>query len=172
MGGYPKARNCSVQNPSFRLALSWSVGFLFGWFAAMIWFNYFMKSISGLLFGSSGTFVFYLPTFLVFSISALAVYFSFPKLLLFICAMKAFWFGFCGFGICFVYLQCSWLVRLLLMFNDICSLPVLYLYWIRSLCSSKGLSFGTHICFSALLICIGAVDFVIIAPLAEHLFLT
>ena len=78
-------------------------------------------SIVGLLF---------IPLF-PFLISAVAVYFSLPRLLCFTAFMKSFFFGFCtcvvfkGFG------TAGWLVWPMLQFTDLLTLPVLCRFQLR-----------------------------------------
>lgn len=70
---------------------------------------------------------------LPFLLSALAVSFSEPWLLLLISSFKAFSFTFCACGVSLAFGQSSWLVRFLFLFSDLCLIPILYLYWLRHL---------------------------------------
>ena len=166
----PRSTDHSVQNPPVFLGITWITGLLLGWFIATVLVDCLQKTSSWFLCGRKNMLSFLLPAFLPFLISALAVYFSAPGLLFAICATQAFLFGFYGFAVCFIFGQCSWLLRLLFMFTDICSAPILYLYWLRYLYAKSPLSWGTHICFSFCLLVICGIDLYVISPFAEHLF--
>ena len=66
-----------------------------------------------------------------FLLAAFAVHIHRPKLLLFLCFCKAFCFAFCGCLIWCAYGSAGWLVRFLLMFTDICMVPVLCWFCMR-----------------------------------------
>ena len=76
-------------------------------------------------------------TILPFLLAALAVHINRKKLIWFICFLKAFSFAFCGALIWSSYAGAGWLVRFLLMFTDICTLPVFCWYCIRSFSTAK-----------------------------------
>lgn len=101
--------------------------------------------------------------------SALAVFIGQPWLLVPIAFVKAFCFSFLAFGITVAFGGAGWLIRWLLMFCDCCSLPLLWLYWLRSIShSSKHNPGGTLSCFAAAL-AIGCVDYCLICPILADL---
>lgn len=75
----------------------------------------------------------YLLVLLPFLFSAFAVIYSRPKLLLFICGIKAVYFSAGCMLLCYCFGQAGWLAYWLFMFCDACALPFLYWYWIRNL---------------------------------------
>jgi hypothetical protein len=168
----PKAKESSVSSPSVFLGITWFAGLFLGWFAAIESVDYWQRSSFGLVIGSKTVFASLLPSFLPFLFSALAVCYSAHWLLFLVCGIKAFLFGLCGFSICLIYHQCSWLVRLLFMFSDLCAIPILYLYWLRSLRIRKSVSWGTNICFCCYFLVISGVDLCLVWPFTEHLFST
>lgn len=70
-----------------------------------------------------------------FLLAALAVRINCKKLLWIICFLKAFSFAYCGALIWHTYGSAGWLIRFLLMFTDICTLPAFFWCCIR--CSKK-----------------------------------
>jgi hypothetical protein len=74
---------------------------------------------------------------LPFLLSAFAVYKDRPWMLHLICSTKVFTFAFCGFGITAAYGGAGWLVRLLLQFSDICTVPILCWFALRHLTGKR-----------------------------------
>lgn len=64
-------------------------------------------------------------------LSAYAVYFSEPWLLLIISMGKSFSFAFCGCGVSLAFGQSSWLVRFLFLFSDLLLMPLLLSFWLH-----------------------------------------
>ena len=95
-----------------------------------------------------------LTTCLPFLFSALAVFVSEPVLLLLIAFCKATIFALVSAVTCRSYGAAGWMIRSMVMFADVCTLPFLYSFWQRHLCGSSRLSFddGTFM-VAALLIC-------------------
>ena len=101
---------------------------------------------------------------LPFLLSAFAVIFHESWLLILIAFLKAFMFSFVGFGVTVAFRSAGWLVRLLLMFGDCCSLPVLFWYWSRHVGVQESSSFSAIVVPFALLFCIGSFDFCVVSP--------
>ena len=74
---------------------------------------------------------------LPFLCAAFAVYTDRPWMLYAVCFTKVFTFAFCGFGITAAYGSAGWLVRALLQFSDICTVPVLCWFSLRHLSGRK-----------------------------------
>ena len=159
----------SIQRASHVLTSIWLGGLFMGGFAAFTAVDALQVLFPPTL--SAGIFPIFalMSVFLPFLLSALAVYFSVPWLLAVICGVKAFCFGFCGFGLCVVYGSCSWLLHLIFMFTDFCSLPFLYFYWLRFLRRDSRPSWATNVCFGSVLFMICTIDRCIISPFAECL---
>ena len=64
-------------------------------------------------------------------LAALAVHINRKKFLWLICFLKAFSFSFCGVLLWRTYGSSGWLIRFLLMFTDICTLPAFLWYCFR-----------------------------------------
>ena len=103
-------------------------------------------------------------TFLPFLFSAFAVYFSHPQFLLPICFVKAFLFSCCACSATCAFGSAGWLVRLLLQFTDICTLPLLCWFWIRHKSAEK-VRFWQDIVLCGLLVAVVCViDCSIVSP--------
>lgn len=152
------------KNPANFLRISWCLGLLAGVFTAGLASDSLSLtmhtavrscvSIAGLLATIS----------LPFLLSAFAVSIGGAWLLIPIAFMKAFVFTFLGFGLMTAYHSAGWLLRILFMFADCCSMPLLYNYWLK-LCSgaskSPWLSATAHLIPTLL---IGYFDFRLISP--------
>lgn len=150
------------------LVICWFLGLLVGiviacgaddsYFLTML-SDEFTVSITGLL----------MVVVLPFLFTAVAVFLSNRFMLLTVVFLKAFSFGYIGFGIMSVYSSASWLVRFLLMFSDICSLPLLMWLWIR--CTDQ----LDHFPKAELLVCLavslafGILDVWIVSPFSAML---
>ena len=106
--------------------------------------------------------------FVPFLLTAFAVYCNKTGLLLLFCFCKAFMHALCAGGISLAYGKADWLVRILLLFSDCCSLPLFSWFCLRCL------RFGTqHLkrdlwrCL-AVLIPVCGFDYMVVSPfLAE-----
>lgn len=85
---------------------------------------------------------------LPFLFSAFAVFISCPWLLVCVCFLKSFLFGYMSM-VFYLLTEAGWLIRGLLIFADCISFPVLYFYW--------QYHFSNHSTFSPVLFCICAV---------------
>lgn len=103
-------------------------------------------------------------TCLPFLISALAVMISQTWLLFPICFLKAFCFGFCATGVSCVFGSAGWLVCGLLLFTDLCSMPLLIFWWLRYLDGLRRLRFSDTALTASLLFLIGSLDHCVISP--------
>lgn len=111
-------------------------------------------SILGLLF------VLYIP--LLFSV--FAVYFKRPQWLVPICFAKAFLFASCGCALFIVFGSAAWLVRLLLQFSDLCSIPFLYWFCMRNITGRNSNTQSDFLVCCAAAAIIGIFDFGVISP--------
>lgn len=128
-------QNCRSCRKS--LVVFWCVGLICGIFTAAGAGNlsslmraccHSRVSIVGLMF---------VPT-LPFLFSAVAVYFSFPRLLYPIGFLKAFSFGFCLQAVSSAFGSAGWLMRFLLLFTNCMTIPVLCWFWLRHVDGNTG----------------------------------
>ncbi len=82
----------------------------------------------------------FLTTFLPFITSAIAVYIAKPALLPVIAYLKAAVFSFISLMTFFSFGTAGWMIRCLVMFTDIVTLPFLYSFWHRHVGGSLRLS--------------------------------
>lgn len=107
----------------------------------------------------------YLLVVLPFLISAIAVIYSRPKLMFFICGIKAACLAAGCTLLCYSFGQAGWLAYWLFMFCDVSSLPFLYCYWIRSLYSDRN-SIRRDYLFLMPVLALIIVDYRIVSPYA------
>ena len=112
------------------LASVWICGLYFGSFAASQ--DSALVSLMRTAAQTRVSIVSLLPVLLLpFLISAFAVSISKPWLIIPVCFVKAFSFGFQVGGIAAAFGNAGWLARILLLFSASCSVPVLYWFWLR-----------------------------------------
>lgn len=100
---------------------------------------------------------------LPFLLSALAVFLNQFWLFLPIAFGKAFLLSFTGYGVFAAFGSAGWLIRLLLMFSDCCSAPLLLWLWMHCVAGSRKPLFSVS--GPALLaLAIGSVDFYVVSP--------
>ena len=102
-------------------------------------------------------------------LSAFAVSFSEPWLLLFISTFKAFSFSFCAWGVCLAFGQSGWLVLFLFLFSDFLLIPLQYFYWLRHIRGDIKPTFSELPLFLAAAAGVGCIDFWYIAPFLASL---
>lgn len=103
---------------------------------------------------------------LPFLLSAFAVSFSRPAWLLLICGMKATLFSFCCVILCLCYGQAGWLARWIFLFFDVCSLPLLFFYWLRNIGIRSGKRWAEHMLLFLALVFLILIDYRIVTPYA------
>lgn len=145
------------------LAFSWCTGLLLGsYFAACLG-----QTLAGLVQNAAKSVPSIIASMITgvlpFFISALAVAYHRPMLLL-ISLTKGFSFGFCGYGIGLAFGQTSWLVRPLFLFSDHCIVPVLYLYWLRNISPDVKQSWREFWICVIYALCVGCIDHWFISP--------
>lgn len=106
---------------------------------------------------------------LPFLISALAVYIFKPGLLAVLAFFKALLFAFFSMGTVEAFGSAGWLIRLLLMFSDICMTVILYLYWMRYISGQRKFSAIYCGAYGAAALLIGSIDYCFIAPKLVHI---
>ncbi len=101
---------------------------------------------------------------LPFLITALAVYLSQPRLLLVLAFVKACCFGFCASSIDTAFQSAGWLVRYLLMFSELCYLPVLTWFWMRHISGFGRTAVKDLAVCAGAAVAIGLVDYCFVSP--------
>jgi hypothetical protein len=101
---------------------------------------------------------------LPFFLSALAVFTSRSKWILYLCGLKATWFAINCYLLCVCYGQAGWLARWLFMFFDTCTLPILFFYWFRLLTVPSNKLIWMHICIFGIITLLLVIDYRIVTP--------
>lgn len=150
--------------PTYSLAICWIAGLLLGTaygYRADHFYLHLMRiavfshmSIVGLLI------ILYFP--LLFS--AFAVYMKRPHWLAVVSFLKAFLFSSCGAALYVAFGSAGWLVRLMLQFSDICSLPFFYWFCMRNITGQKNLMWHDLLICCAVMAILGLFDFCLISP--------
>ena len=105
-------------------------------------------------------------TLLPFFLSVAAAYFSRPICLFYLCGIKAIWFAACCFLLCLCYGRSGWLARWLFLFFDVCSLPLLFFYWLRLLKNFREWTIYEHLILLLPLVALISIDYRIMTPYA------
>ncbi len=103
-----------------------------------------------------------------FLLAALAVHINCKVLLLILAFLKTFSFAFCGFLIFHAYGSAGWLLRFLLMFTDICILPIFCWYCIRSIEKNRVKDFTVCVFFALAVACF---DCFVVSPFLAKLIM-
>jgi len=144
----------------------WLAGLLFGTVLSIFSRDYLSTMLSviyPLFFSVPQRF---LLTLLPFLLSAVAVSFSHPRWLFYLCGIKAVWFATGCYLMCLSYGSAGWLARWLFMFCDVSSLPLLFFYWLRLLCVPRKKRIYEQILFFAPLVTLIIIDYRIVTPYA------
>jgi len=85
-------------------------------------------------------------------------------LLLLISIVRAFQFTFCGGIICSLYGSAGWLVRFLLQFSDVFSVPILCWFSLRHISVDRGVNKKDFRISLLLTLIVGCIDYFVISP--------
>jgi hypothetical protein len=145
------------------LAFCWCAGLLLGCFCARqtsdIHFPLMHRAAE-----SSVSIVGLVAVLLPFLLSAFAVLSSLKWVILPLCFAKAFSFSFTASLISSAFASAGWLLRMMLLFTDSITLPVLLLFWFRSFDDSDfRLSRTVFLCLTFLIFVMG-IDYCMVAP--------
>lgn len=121
-----------------RLGAVWILGLLWGVYCGFHWDSSLVPLMRGCLYGSVSIVCVFCLICLPFLISLLASFWNARVLIYLIAFGKAFLFSFVSLGVFFSFGAAGWLVQILLMFSEVCSLPVLYWFWLYCLDRRQG----------------------------------
>jgi len=142
--------NCGIA--LFRMSQTTSFSLMHGVFDCSV-------SIVGLLSVSLLPFLF----------SAFAVYIRSYLFLVVLCFIKSCLFAFVSMGLICTYTSAGWLIRLLMMFSDICSLVPLWWCWIRSSSNVPFDSYRSVVIASFAAVIISCLDYYLVSPILVKL---
>lgn len=151
------------------LAFAWIGGLFLGAVASVsadkLLASTMRAAVSGSMSITGPIAVLLLPLFL----SAYAVYFSQPALLVAVAFLKAFLFAYTGAGLLISYPVSGWLLQWLMMFSDMMSLPLLWLLWISGDFKNQSLLTCRFVVCAVASVLIGCVDLLLVAPFLARL---
>ena len=158
-----------LTSPSFLFCLVWSLGVFSGLYIISVT-PISVLSLFRLFFSSSATLIgLFFAQLIPLLITCVACWLSKSLLIYPVAFIKAFTYSFCSMGIALIFGDAGWLVRLLILFPDFCTVCVLIWFWIRRLTNSE-VSFGNDLIVSLLaifIICI--IYFFSVLPILSHL---
>ena len=160
-------RNFPALTCKLLLGACWIAGLLLGMYAAVTSGNSFLLMMRGDV--STVSIPGLLITFLPFLLTAIAVLMPHPGYLIPVILWKAFSFGYSACGLTIAYHSAAWLVRFLLMFNQLATVPLLMWLWLRKC------DFPEFIRPVELAVCggvtalVGLLDYCLISPFAAVL---
>ncbi len=146
------------------LLVLWSLGFICGLYVALSESDLLLPLIQNATITRQSIFGVIAVIFIPIAVSGISIYCSAPVIIYIYSIFKGFCFSFCLCCVATVYGHASWLVRILLLFTDSCSIVFLLWLWYRCLCLEshivrKDLRFCT-----ILLTAIGLVDYFFVSP--------
>lgn len=106
-------------------------------------------------------------SFLPFLLSALAVFFSHPWLIILIAFVKAFLFSFVSLLTIFTFQPSGYFIRFILQIGDFISLPVLYFFWQYYLFGRNQIRWFEIVFFLSIGLLIGCFEFHVISSLCN-----
>ena len=154
------------SSPATFLVYIWLAGMMFGILLCFLFRAYLLSLftlIYPIFFAVHCKILFVLLPFLL---SAFAVSFSRPAWLLVICGIKATVFSSCCVILCGGYGQAGWLACWIFLFFDVCSLPLLFFYWLHNLSFHSSRRWFEHIVFFFALMVLILIDYRIVTPYA------
>ncbi len=120
------------------LSMAWILGLLLGAYCGFRWDICLVPLMRGCLYDSVSIVCIFCLICLPFMISLLASFWNARGLIYLIAFGKAFLFSFVSMGIFFSFGSAGWLVQILLMFSEVCSLPVYFWFWMFSINHRQG----------------------------------
>lgn len=146
------------------LCFCWILGVLLGFSSALMAKDILFSMMPGFVFGSVSIVGILAVSVVPLLLSAIVVYLSEYWMIYFLCLTKAFCFSFCATGISLSFGCAAWLITSLLMFSDLLTIPILFLYSCLSVQSFTGKRLVLFGCCFAACCCIGIVDYCFIVP--------
>ena len=151
------------------LALFWTVGLLLGSFTSLSADTLLVPTMHTALHSGMSISGLLAALLLPLLITAFAVYIRQPLLLFPVAFVKAFLYSFTGTGLLTAFGSSAWLIRILLMFADSLSLPLLFWVWLRVLSDDQTMALRSIAITAALALMIGCFDYAFVAPFLASL---
>ncbi len=151
------------------LGAAWILGLLCGVYSGLCWDGSLVPLMRGCLYDSVSIVCIFCLICLPFMISILASFWNARGLIYLIALGKAFLFSFVSLGVFFSFGAAGWLVQLLLMFHEVCSLPVLFWFWMHCLNQRQEPSALETFSFLSLFFLIASLDSSYVMPFLASL---
>ena len=146
------------------LGLVWASGFATGGFIHCVFGSVFFPWMRGIIFLPVSIVGLFCAACFPFLFSVFAVYLGLRWLLYPVCFGKALIFSLISSALWVHFGTAGWLAWLLIMFNDVISLPLLYRYWLRYISGLRPFSIVDVLLTVSCLLIIGSVDYYCISP--------
>lgn len=157
--------------PGCCLAFVWSLGLGFGIWAHALSGDSVSTLMRSNLFGTVSIVRLLCVTGLPFLISAFAVLISCRWLIFPVAFFKGVTVSFTAMGFLFSFGSAGWLIRFLLTFADVASLPLLYWFWITCFSGRDRYWAARGMLTAALLLLLGSIDYCLISPFLASLII-
>lgn len=152
------------KSPRLFLAMSWVTGLLAG---LVLSSNLFAEICELVPFAIASPFSFagiILATSIPFLLTVFVLHISKPFFLLPISLVKGILFSFNSFLFLFYYHSSGWLIRILIMFSDLITLPILWFLWLQSESNFGNSITGILLVLFAFVFLTCLFDYVAVAP--------
>lgn len=157
-----------LKRPACRLCTVWLIGLLLGTLFSVNLDDTFSSLMRPSISEGLSIFRQLAMVCLPFLFAAYAVSINKPGLLLLLCFVKAFCFAFCGMLIYYAFGSAGWLVRYLLQFTDVLSVPILFWYCLRHIDRQNNAKRDLMIC-ALLAASIACIDYFAVSPFLAEL---
>lgn len=152
------------------LSVTWVIGLAAGFFVSSFANSSFFHLMRSAILCKVSIVSLLLSTSLPFFFSVFAFYSKQQWLIVPACFVKAFLFSIIAHGLLFSYGTTGWLFVVFLLFCDICTIPLLWLFWLCHLNKDEALRILDFVCFCGICICVVGIYYYWIVPfLANHI---
>lgn len=151
-------------NVSLELAICWFLGLLSGAIYGCHTDPAYLHMMRAAAFDRVSIVGLFLLLYFPLFLSAFAAYINKPHWIVVICFVKTFLFASCSFALYDVFHSATWLVRIMLQFSEVISLPFYYLYCLRNISTMRSHIQKDTLLFGAVNFLIGILDYCVISP--------
>ena len=167
---YPRVALYLRKPGQHLLCVTWLIGLSAGIFVSSLASSSFYLLMRSAVFCKVSIVSLLLSTFLPFFFSAYALSANQQWLIVPVCFIKAFLFSAIACGLLFSYGTAGWLLVVFLLFCDICTIPLLWLFWFCHLDQDKTLHILDFTCFGGTCVCVVGMYYYWITPyIANHI---
>ncbi len=154
-----------LNRPDLQLSAVWLAGLLIGILLSSQMDRSIFTALRPILSERTSIIYHFAIVALPFLFAAYCIAIHKSKLLFFICFLKAVHFSFCGHLLYHAYGSAGWLVRFLLQFTEIFTMPILFAYCLRNIsCGYDSAQRDLLICL-ILVAFMSCIDYFVISPL-------